>query len=156
MGVLTERRQVLVNRLRDGSFPQTIGGLERTRDPVGNCCLGVATLVAMEAEPDKIERVNDGSTFVVFRAPGAALGYVDIDRLYSMSVMIDPVVEYFGFVRSARSGVFTTAVKSNGLSYYSLISLNDEAGWNFEQIAGAIVDRQDELFIPDPDGSRIS
>lgn len=55
VGELTKRRQLWVDRLRDGSFEQGRGGLEvhdkRDPDESGFCCLGVGTKLVADARP---------------------------------------------------------------------------------------------------------
>ena len=150
MGVLTERRQLWVDRLRDGSFKQnTVGVLTRQveGEPQTYCCLGVATVLCMQETPEMV--ADQRLHHVVYKDLSSA----------SSTVLINSVVDWLGARTPdgdfGNNVVWTTEDDGFTCRWHTLVDMND-AGVPFDDIADAIVGLQDQLFTPDPDGSRIS
>jgi hypothetical protein len=159
MGVLTERRQKLVDALRDGSFTQSYYALQ---DKSGYCCLGVASELTRLEHPGDIVKYDSGDGTMTYACTEAMISAISTnvgDPWHSSSLqLIAPVIDFYGF--RYNDAIFSkpiTVVLSDQTTIVSegLTDLNDLSELPFPDIADVIVAHQDLLFISDPDGGRL-
>jgi hypothetical protein len=126
MTVNKERVQLLVDALRSGEYEQAQGKLRAEFGGVRYCCLGVATMVALDHGLE-VEEIHD---------PGNGLKGQPWNQPYQ--VMCPTVADWYGFengnptlVGVAPSGQFV----SDQASHW-----NDDHGADFTQIADLFED----------------
>ena len=129
LGVNEDRVKLWIEALRSGEFTQAKGWMETRVDKgdvtvTGNCCLGVATHVALRngyEPPDGLDPSGN-----------------DLD--WGQTAMHTTVGAWYGFPRLDSSDpVLMSHVDDEGMedSIYAT-GANDELGWTFDQIADAL------------------
>lgn len=120
--------------LRSGEYKQGVGALHNAGvdgKPDEYCCLGVATVVAMNngCEIERKGTPNYGS--YQYQAPG--------DKVTWSGILPPPVVQWLGLEgKSAAQGSVVFDKEGN----HDVIGLNDRDHWDFNRIA----DKLDEHF----------
>ena len=136
-----QARRLVAVALRSGKYKQGQGWLCRTpkgADTPEYCCLGVATIVAMESEPIISENLTTE------RTPGRddeVTRYISggIPDQADAAFLPEVVQVWLGF--RTNSGAYAAV---NGLGSHSLTQINDSDGASFEDIAA--------VFETPPDG----
>ena len=146
--------------LEQGGYEQTKGCLARRNFGVTRyCCLGVATAVAMEnglkfdIEFDEDREEGDGSETATF-------SWRVLDRyrervVYEHDVLPGPVQEWLG-IDSANPelpDIYEDDDHEDGRETEQATALNDDLGWDFEAIAGAL---RRKYGIPRVDPNRLT
>ncbi len=114
MLTLVERRKALTTALRSGKYKQTTGMLQ---NQYGYCCLGVACAVFEELTGGELLKQE-----------------LELNQHVLVGVSLLPSVrDFYGFSGGSGEIHYTEAVPA-----WSLIDLNDDLSWTFEQIADLI------------------
>lgn len=122
-----ERRKLLVKALRSGRYKQ---GKHHLRDKDEYCCLGVACDVYANSQYDRPQ-------WKFTKTIGTFLG---------QDLMLPPEVrDWFGFKSNQGSYKQRSSIEA------SLIILNDNRPFNFEDIADVIEKEPKGMFIDDKD-----
>jgi hypothetical protein len=136
---IKRNRKAWLEALRSGKFKQTTGKLKSRNGAY--CCLGVACEVAgipsvyqegeyLYGDPDILKALTDPKWDGMF---DNALDYVRYD-----STSLPPIAqEWLGVTDSGPRLAKPIEVRP-GVMETSLIELNDNYGWSFEQIADAV------------------
>ena len=112
-------QELWLEALRSGKYKQATGALRHlTKDEEKFCCLGVAC---------EISGLDD---------------WIDDCYLGEDSHLPFEVVSWLGMI-SCDGSILD---ENNAVEKSSLVQLNDEAGYNFDQIAEFITDHREELF----------
>lgn len=120
-----QRLKLWVEALRSGEFEQTRQTLARVDASTGKwgyCCLGVACEVAMANGLDIPTRVT----------PAQSRQYGD-----SVALMPSPVCDWFG-LPTITDLMLPAAIEGDDDTVKMATELNDDYGWDFNQIADAI------------------
>jgi len=127
---LTEVQKKWVKALRSGKYKQ---GKELLKEEDRFCCLGVACDIYLKAHGDKWANLyNDG-----------------VGWIYDDNTALPPLVrDWFG-IKSC-SGNFGDVGGDKVEGSTSLVGLNDDRGFSFEQIADVIEKNPESIFMEPP------
>ena len=130
MSTMPPNVRIIIDALVSGEWPQT---QETLQDSNGYCCLGVMA---------KLSEIHGGTE------PNTHLDCGFLSGGY-LGVQPDPVREWVGLKNSCGSSEEVIERSDDGTPITSLVGLNDDLKWSFEQIGEWLEDNWALVFKPE-------